>query len=234
MRNMELPFIKDMFDAIAPRYDFLNRLLSLRQDVVWRRALIGCLGLPPQGRLLDVACGTGDVLLEAREQVRSSTVVVGVDFAPGMLTLARQKILKTESSRIHLAAGNGLGLPFKSGSFHALTIAFGIRNITDKVAALREFQRCLTPGGTLAVLELTTPPGGRLRDIYMLYFKKLLPLVGRFVSGDSMAYHYLPESVLAFPPTPVFIAMMRSAGFGGIKYRKLTLGIATLFVGYKI
>jgi demethylmenaquinone methyltransferase/2-methoxy-6-polyprenyl-1,4-benzoquinol methylase len=233
MKNVELPFIKEMFDAIAPRYDFLNRMLSMRQDVMWRRMMVGCLDLAPGSRLLDVACGTGDVLIEAGRQTGDDVILVGADFSPGMLALARGKTAGTPSRRIHLSVGNGLGLPFGPATFDAVTIAFGIRNISNKIKALREFRRCLKPGGVLAVLELTTPPEGRLRELYLLYFKNLLPLVGRLVSGDRSAYNYLPESVLGFPPTPEFLALMRQTGYRDIRYRKLTLGIATLFLGRK-
>lgn len=234
MMNAELPFVKEMFNTIAPRYDLLNRLLSLRQDVYWRRVLVRQLRPSENKCILDVACGTGDVLLEAARRSGTRSSIVGVDFSPGMLQHAKEKIDATaEAGRIRLMAGDALHLPFRAGVFDAVSIAFGIRNITDKAGALGMFYRCLKDGGTLAVLELTTPPPGAFRSIYFSYFKKILPLVGRLISGDRGAYQYLPESVVNFPESRVFVSIMRAAGFRKIRYRRLTLGIATLYVAEK-
>ncbi len=232
--NMEKPFIKDMFDAIAPRYDLLNRLLSLRQDVYWRRVLVSKLQIPPKGRALDVACGTGDVMLELIRQKGPDLTAVGLDFSPGMLGLARRKVMAAaDHPAIVLLAGNALALPFAPRTFDGISIAFGIRNIADKLGALKEFYSCLKTGGTLGVLELTTPPKGLLRSFYFFYFQQILPLIGGLISGDKMAYHYLPDSVMHFPESHVFADMMRQVGFVQVKYRRLTLGIATLYTGLK-
>jgi ubiquinone/menaquinone biosynthesis C-methylase UbiE len=164
MQNRELPFVREMFDSIAPRYDLLNRLLSLRQDVVWRKKMVSSMALPDKGRVLDVACGTGDVAMEIVRQKGPLVKVTGIDFSPGMLRLARNKISRNPTPAIGLLAGDALALPFGEASFHAVTIAFGIRNIQDKKAALKAFYDSLLPGGDGAGAgtghpETNTPAG---------------------------------------------------------------------------
>ncbi|MDD2388464.1 MAG: bifunctional demethylmenaquinone methyltransferase/2-methoxy-6-polyprenyl-1,4-benzoquinol methylase UbiE [Desulfobacterales bacterium] len=230
MKNVELPFIKDMFDTIAPTYDFLNRLLSLRQDVYWRKKLVSSLALPDGACVLDVACGTGDVMMEIARQ-RQNAWVVGVDFASNMLELAGKKIYPSVSAG--LAAANALHLPFGSRTFDAVTIAFGIRNIGDKLTALQEFYSCLKPGGCLGVLELATPENRLLLSAYLTYFQKILPAIGGFFSRQIKAYRYLPESVVNFPKPAVFAGLMRQAGFMHIRWQPMTMGIVNLYIGYK-
>lgn len=234
MKSNELPFIRDMFDRIAPHYDFLNRLLSLRRDVFWRRILVKRLALAPDAVVLDMACGTGDVAMEVVRQAKGNVRVVGADFAPEMLRLARAKIdgLR-ERPPILLTAANAFRMPFRPGGFDAVTIAFGIRNIRDKVGVLKAFRQQLKPGGRLAVLELAAPDRGVLRNLYMNYFNRLLPLMGRLFSRHSYAYSYLPDSVANFPTADAFAALMQTAGFQKVRYRKMTMGIAVLFVGDK-
>ncbi|MDM8549253.1 bifunctional demethylmenaquinone methyltransferase/2-methoxy-6-polyprenyl-1,4-benzoquinol methylase UbiE [Desulfobacterales bacterium HSG2] len=236
MKNMELPFIRDMFEAIAPRYDLLNRLLSLRQDVYWRRAMVSAMEIPDNGVVLDAACGTGDVALEILRRKGPDVAVFGVDFSPGMLVLAKDKMNHTDAGppNIHLIAGNALQLPFGAETFDAITIAFGIRNISDKPSVLKMFYDSLKPGGMLLVLELGTPAKGSfLSSAYLIYFKKVLPLIGWFFSKNLKAYQYLPVSVVHFPEPKIFAEIMRSAGFSDVRWRKLTMGIATLYKGYK-
>ncbi|MDA8137245.1 MAG: bifunctional demethylmenaquinone methyltransferase/2-methoxy-6-polyprenyl-1,4-benzoquinol methylase UbiE [Desulfobacteraceae bacterium] len=234
MKSSELPFVRDMFDRIAPHYDFLNRTLSLRRDVFWRRALAEALNLLPGAMVLDVACGTGDVALTILRQAAPGVRVVGVDFAPQMLRLAKPKVRTGRADHsIFLAAADAFALPFEPGRFDAVTIAFGIRNIQDKISVLKRFRDQLKPGGRMAVLELATPEQGALRWIYLHYFNRLLPLLGRFFSGHSFAYTYLPASVAQFPPAAEFAALMQAAGFEKVRYRPMTMGIAVLFIGEK-
>ncbi len=231
---MELDFIQDMFDAIAPRYDLLNRLLSLRQDVYWRRKMISALELKTGDAVLDVACGTGDVICEICARNTAPGRIIGLDFAHRMLKLAQAKMKKQKTSpNVGLVAGNILHLPFQPESFDAVTIAFGIRNIMDRRSALAGFYNCLKPGGRLAVLELSTPENRLLLSAYLLYFTRILPRIGAFFSRNGRAYTYLPASVINFPPPEGFARLMRQAGFKGIKWRRLTGGAATLHVGYK-
>ena len=231
---MELAFIREMFDAIAPRYDFLNRLLSLRQDVVWRRTLIRALNLPEHAVVLDAACGTGDVILEITRRAARPRLLVGADFAPEMLKLARRKIRnEAPAAPIRLAAADALHPPFSAGVFDAATIAFGIRNIMDREAALRAFFTCLKPGGQVGVLELATPARKFFRDLYLLYFTRILPRIGALFSRHFSAYTYLPASVIQFPPPEIFAAVMARAGFENIRWRRLSFGVATIHIGRK-
>jgi demethylmenaquinone methyltransferase/2-methoxy-6-polyprenyl-1,4-benzoquinol methylase len=234
MKECELPFVREMFDRIASRYDFLNRLLSLRRDVFWRHTLVKALRLPQQGWILDVACGTGDIALEITRQKGPQVHVTGVDFAARMLQLAQSKIKTAQAcQQIDLIAGDALSLPFENHIFDAVTIAFGIRNIQHKLKALQQFYHQLKPGGQLAILELALPDSSLLRWIYLFYFNRLLPLLGRFFSKHGFAYTYLPLSVAGFPTATAFAALMRQAGFKQVRYRKLTMGVAVVFIGSK-
>jgi demethylmenaquinone methyltransferase / 2-methoxy-6-polyprenyl-1,4-benzoquinol methylase len=233
MQNRELPFVRDMFDSIAPRYDLLNRLLSLRQDVAWRRRLVSSLAIPEDGRVLDAACGTGDVILEVLGHKGPQVKAVGIDFSAGMLRLAREKLRRHASAHAMLLAGDALAPPFVPASFHAVTIAFGIRNIQDKSGALKAFRECLKPGGMLLVLELAAPRQGLMRNAYLAYFERVLPRIGRLFSKHTFAYSYLPDSVSRFPAPAVFMEMMYRAGFSRVTRKRLTLGIANLFIGYR-
>lgn len=233
MQRRELPFVREMFDSIAPRYDLLNRLLSFRQDVAWRKKMVSAMAIPENGQALDVACGTGDVALEIVRQKGPRVKVTGIDFSPGMLHLAQKKISRGENATISLLAGNALRLPFRNDTFDAVTIAFGIRNIQDKAAALKAFYDCLVPGGRVLILELATPRQTRLREAYLAYFQKVLPTIGRLFSRHRFAYSYLPDSVARFPTSDVFMSIMAETGFDRITCRRLTLGIANLFVGIR-
>lgn len=230
---MESAFIQSMFDAIAPHYDFLNRLLSLRQDVYWRREMVRALDLPEKPRLLDVACGTGDVVVEMLNK-RPGGTVYGIDFSPEMIAIARKKsAARLSRAPVHLLTADALALPFAPEAFDAVTIAFGIRNIKNRHAALNQFHDALKPGGKLAVLELNTPPAGHLRRLYMLYFQKLLPAVGGLFSRNIRAYRYLPASVINFPAPQRFAGRIKAAGFARLAWKPLTAGIATLYIGEK-
>lgn len=231
---MELDFIKDMFNSIAPRYDFLNRLLSLRRDVYWRKVMIRALALPQNAVVLDAACGTGDVMIELLKKKEPMSSLVGIDFAPAMLRIARKKLNALQPpDKTRLVAGNTLALPFSPGTFDAITIAFGIRNIMNRKAALEEFFRHLQPGGALAVLELATPAPPFLRFLYLSYFEKILPAIGGFFSSNTRAYRYLPASVIRFPEPEAFAGLMQSVGFRQIRWYRLTMGLATLHIGKK-
>ena len=231
--NKELDFVKDMFDRVAPKYDFLNRLLSLRQDTVWRSQMVKAARLKKDSNILDVACGTCDVSLEAGSQLRGRARITGLDFSFGMLELGQKKPRQKNNKNIALINGDALYLPFRPGIFDAVFIAFGIRNIMNRQAALCEFLTVLKKEGQLAVLELTTPEKWILRSFYLLYFQKLLPLIGSFFSKDKNAYQYLPDSVLKFPSPMEFAAVMKEAGFKQVRFKPMTFGIVTLFIGVK-
>ena len=261
--GVELDFIKEMFDSIASKYDFLNRFLSAGQDIVWRREMVKEAKLPDKSVVLDVACGTCDVALEIKKQKGNGANIFATDFSPKMLELGKKKIIKNRENKgntgsktyydtiksnkeefainlttkeelsIKLAAGNALSLPFKDQIFDAVFIAFGIRNIMDRQGAIKEFCRTLKNGGTLSILELTSPPEGFFRNIYLLYFKRLLPAIGSIFSKNREAYHYLPESVLNFPTPEKFASTIQESGFKEVKWRGMTLGIVSLFIGRK-
>jgi demethylmenaquinone methyltransferase/2-methoxy-6-polyprenyl-1,4-benzoquinol methylase len=229
--NNELDFVKGMFDSIAPKYDFLNRLLSMRQDTFWRSQTVKAAKLKKGSRVLDVACGTCDVALEVSDRLMGQAKIIGLDFSYGMLHLGKRKLQKKEKKNIDLLNGDALCLPLKPNNFDAVFIAFGIRNIMDRQRAITEFLNVLKPGGRLAVLELSTPEKGWLKWLYLLYFQKILPIIGSFFSKDNNAYTYLPESVLKFPTAIEFSKLMTRSGFKGVRYKQMTLGIVTLFIG---
>lgn len=230
--NKELDFVKGMFDRIAPKYDFLNRLLSLRQDTVWRNQMVKAANLEKNSKVLDVACGTCDVSIETDTQLSGRTTIFGLDFSYGMLHLGKAKIKNKKN--ICLLNADALNLPFKQTLFDAVFIAFGIRNIMDRQRALQSFYTVLKPGGRLAVLELSTPEKGWLKALYLLYFQRILPIIGSFFSKDKNAYSYLPESVLKFPSANEFSKLMKQAGFKHVKFKQMTLGLVTLFIGTRL
>ena len=222
--------IRDMFSAIAPRYDFLNRLLSLGIDPGWRRTLTRMALKKETGAILDVACGTGDVCLALRQKAPVARIV-GLDFSPAMLDLARVKIEKANAD-IELVAASAEEIPFPVADFDLLTIAFGIRNVVDKKKALAEFNRVLKAHGRLAVLEFSQPDYAWLKTLYNFYFFKILPFIGGLFARRS-AYQYLPESVAEFPSRAEFVSWLCEAGFERCRYHSLTFGIATLYLAEK-
>ena len=222
--------VRAMFDRIARRYDLLNRLLSAGTDVRWRRAGVDLLELERPARILDLATGTADLLVEALRRDEGHRGV-GVDLSEQMLRRGAAKLRRRGlGARARLAAGDAEALPLPSSSFDAATIGFGIRNVGDPAAALAEVRRVLRPGGRLVVLEFSRPPGWR-GALYRRYFQGVLPRIGALVSGDSRAYSYLPASVERFPAPEAFAALMERAGFIAVRWRLLTGGIACLHRG---
>jgi demethylmenaquinone methyltransferase/2-methoxy-6-polyprenyl-1,4-benzoquinol methylase len=225
--------IAGMFDAIAPRYDLLNHMLSAGLDVRWRARAIKELHLRPAARVLDLCTGTGDLAIAAiREQPSAS--VVGVDFAGEMLRLADRKIASLNLRRsIRVVRGDGTRLPLVSDSCDAATIGFGIRNVVDPRAALTELARVLRRGGRLAILEFGQPRVPGIKTMYAWYFRYLLPLVGKMVSKHDSAYSYLPASVGTFPPPLEFARMLADTGFSQVRAVPLSFGIVYLYVAEK-
>lgn len=222
-----------MFSAIAPRYDFLNRLLSAGRDRAWRRAAVAATALPHGGRLLDICTGTADMALEAARQFPSARIV-GVDFSRPMITRGTSKVERAGlAGRLQLQVAPAEALPFPDASFDAVSVAFGLRNVPDRQLGLREMRRVLKTGGRAVVLEFTTPPGRLFRGLYLWYFHRVLPWVGRVVSGHPSAYAYLPASVADFPSPEGLADWMRQAGFLDVSYRLLTGGIVAIHVGRK-
>lgn len=222
-----------MFDAIAPRYDLLNRLLSLGIDKRWRRFAVKQIRLSPGGRVLDVATGTADVALEIAASTPDNITIVGVDFSPQMVELGRIKVKQSQfSERISLQVAPCESIPFEDNSFDSATIAFGIRNVVDRLCGLKEMLRVLKPDGKIVILEFSNPRSKVFKALYNFYFMKILPVIGGLLS-DFGAYKYLPDSVLEFPSQEDFKAIMKEAGFKNVNHKDLTFGIATVYTGEK-
>jgi demethylmenaquinone methyltransferase/2-methoxy-6-polyprenyl-1,4-benzoquinol methylase len=219
-----------MFDAIAPRYDLLNHVLSAGIDRRWRKHAIASLHLTGRETLIDVCTGTADVALEARNAAR----VVGVDFAGAMLALGLRKVRDAGSAgRILLVRGDAMRIPVRDRSADAATVAFGIRNVQRPEVACVEMARVLRPGGRLAILEFGVPRIPCVNAIYSWYFTRVLPAIGRMISGHAAAYSYLPASVGSFPPPAEFMTLLRQAGFAEVRAVPLTLGIVYLYTAVK-
>jgi len=225
--------IEHMFSAIAPRYDLLNRLLSGGRDRGWRREAIRATALPAEGQLLDVCTGTADMVIEAARRFPTARIV-GVDFSRPMIGLGRTKVARAGvTNRVSLQVAPAEALPFPDQSFNAVTVAFGLRNIPDRLRGLREMHRVLMVGGRAVILEFTTPPGCVFRRLYLWYSHRILPRIGRWISGHRSAYDYLPASVAGFPAPEGVAAWLREVGFREVSYRLLTCGIVAIHIGVK-
>ena len=218
-----------MFDRIAPTYDLLNHLLSANTDVRWRNQAARLLALDGSERLLDLCCGTGDLAMAMQEG--GAGEVVGTDFAPAMIELAREKA----GERIEFRVADTTDLPFEDASFDVATVGFGVRNLEDIDGGFREACRVLKPGGRLLVLEFSRPPNPIFRGVYHAYFMIVLPMIGNLVSGGGgdNAYTYLPRSVMAFPGPEALARRLQDAGFARVDITRLTGGIACIHVATK-
>ena len=217
-----------MFTAIAPRYDLLNHLLSLNIDRLWRKAAVARLGWEanPTGTYLDLCAGTLDLAAELARRPQFRGAVLGADFVVPMLARGRSK-----ADRAVPVAADALSLPFPDAVFDGAMVGFGVRNLADLDAGLSEAARVLKSGARFVILEFATPRFAPLRAAYLLYFRRVLPAIGRAVSKHTDAYSYLPESVLAFPDPDALAARLTAAGFRNVAYHRLTGGIAALHHG---
>jgi demethylmenaquinone methyltransferase / 2-methoxy-6-polyprenyl-1,4-benzoquinol methylase len=220
--------IRDMFAGVAPRYDLLNHLLSASLDVLWRKRAAAVLGLAPGAAALDLCCGTGDQAVAVR---RWGARVAAADFCVPMLAIARRKFARSARPRPTALAADALALPFADRSFQGATVSFGLRNVADLDAALRQLASTLRPGGKLVVLEFAVPRRQPLRGLYLFYFLRLLPWIGRLISPRGSAYTYLPSSVLGFPQRQELLDRMAAAGFADIAWQDLSGGIVCLYQG---
>lgn len=218
--------VREMFARISPRYDLLNHLLSGYLDKRWRRTAVRKLQslIPKNARLLDVACGTGDLSIEIFE--KTGAEVIGLDFCRPMLELAKEK-----AQRIRFIEGDALQLPFADATFDAVTIGFGLRNLSSTESGLRELRRVLKPEGWAAILEFSLPVARGFRRIAVFYSTRVLPRVGGWLSGSRSAYEYLPDSISRFPNQEKLAAMMSEAGFADVSFENLTGGVAALHTG---
>lgn len=221
-----------MFDNISHKYDFLNHLLSLGIDVLWRKKAIKQLRDYRPSLILDIATGTGDLAIEALSL--SPEKIIGIDISEGMLEVGRKKMKKLGyDDRIDLQLGDSENLQFNDNFFDASIVAFGVRNFENLEAGLTDIHRVLKSGGRFVVLEFSKPTAFPFKQLYNFYFKAILPFVGKIISSDNSAYTYLPESVQAFPDGKKFVSILEKIGFTNTKCIPLTLGISTIYVGTK-
>jgi len=220
-------YVRDMFAAAARRYDLMNRLMTLGQDQKWRRLVVEACHLPPGGRLLDVATGTGDIVLEAL-RLRPDISAVGSDFTHAMMRVGQGK---DPARRIPFIEADALRLPFPAASFDAACSGFLMRNVTDIAAAFAEQRRVVRSGGRVVCLEITRPATPIWRDLFHLYFFRFVPRITALVSSNKSAYTYLPASTLAFPRPPQLAEIMQSVGLRNVRHRTMMLGTIALHVG---
>jgi len=227
--------IAGMFDAIAPRYDFLNHLLSAGIDRYWRRRAIRSLRLTGRERVLDLCTGTADLAIAARTARPGAARVLGVDFSGAMLAVGAHKLRRESlSGEIALVRGDAMRIPVADASVDAVTIAFGIRNVEDAHVTCRDLHRVLKAGGRLAILEFAIPTTPLVRAAYLSYFRHILPRIGRLISRHEAAYGYLPESVGAFATPVEFTELLRKSGFGNVSADPMTFGIVFLYTAKRL
>jgi len=235
--------VEQMFDAIAPAYDFMNNAMTFGLHRYWRRRALAMLRhelerSAPSGelRLLDVACGTGDVTLHLHRMYGSRAHIEGIDLSGGMLAVARRRIEHMpphERQNITFTEGDCLNLPYTDGCFDAVTVAYGVRNLADLRAGYAEMTRVLKPGGVLCVIELCEPAGRIMRAGYHFYSRHIIPLMGRLVSGDKSAYTYLPQSIAACPQRQAMTTLMEESGLRHTRYVTLFPGAIGIYLGHK-
>ena len=226
--------VRAVFDSVADRYDVMNDMMSFGIHRLWKRFTLAQTGLRPGQRALDVAGGTADIATGLARQVGPTGQVVLSDINAAMLAHGRDRLLDAGFARsVECVLANAERLPFADASFNCVTIGFGLRNITDKAAALKSMNRVLKPGGQLLILEFSTPVAPGLKPVYDLYSFKVLPTLGRLIAGDAESYRYLAESIRTFPDQGTLTTMMRAAGFEGCKHHNLTGGIVALHQGWR-
>lgn len=222
-----------MFDNIAGTYDFINHLLSLGIDILWRKKAVRFLKQRSPKNILDVATGTGDFAIEAVKL--NPEKIIGIDISPKMLKKAKEKIKKLHlEDEIKFQLADSESLPFKDASFDAIIVGFGVRNFENLEKGLSEMYRVLDINGILIILEFSKPKNFPIKNIFNFYFKNILPIVGKIISKDKAAYTYLPQSVQTFPDGKDFLDIMKKAGFNNLQETPLTFGIVSIYIGRKI
>ncbi len=225
--------VEQMFDNIAPAYDRLNHLLSLGIDKGWRRKAINTLRPFAPKKMMDVATGTGDFALLAARQLQPDSLI-GTDISEGMLAIGRQKAIAAGLEQtIQFGNEDCCHLSFEANTFDAITVAFGVRNFADLDKGLSEMCRVLRPGGKLVILELTAPERFPMKQLFAIYSSVIIPTLGKLISSDSKAYHYLPQTIQAFPQGEVMKGILSKAGFEEVSFKRLTFGICTLYTATK-
>ncbi len=231
--------VGEMFDAIAPAYDFMNTMMTGGLHVHWRNKALkmAAARLPKKEpkMVLDVACGTGDVSFRLHE-LFPNTHITGLDLSAGMLEIAKKKLAGMDTAtRKHITfiEGDSLQMPFPDDTFDMVTVAYGVRNFERLEEGYREMRRVMKPGGVICVIELSEPANAPVRSIYRLYSRNVIPVIGRMISHDTRAYSYLPESIAACPQRGEMTAVMERAGFKEATFKSLTLGVITIYIGIK-
>jgi len=230
--NQKKQQVEQMFDNIAPKYDFLNHFLSFGIDKLWRRKAIRILSKYNHQTILDVASGTGDFAIEASKLKPSK--IIGFDLSEQMLNVGRVKVKRLGLDHlIEFCKGDSESMPFADSQFDAIIVGFGVRNFENLDSGLREFYRVLKPSGVVVILEFSKPKYFPMKQLYRLYSFGFLPLIGKLISKDKEAYSYLPESVMAFPDDQKFLSILRNIGFVSARQKRLSFGISTIYIAQK-
>jgi demethylmenaquinone methyltransferase/2-methoxy-6-polyprenyl-1,4-benzoquinol methylase len=225
--------VRDMFNSIAGKYDFLNHFLSLGIDHLWRKSLVRLIKKQHPNQVLDIATGTGDLAVAVAKAL-PHTKIIGADISENMLNIGKQKMIKKDlSDRVLMEMGDSENLKYTDGFFDAVMVAFGVRNYEDLDKGLKEMNRVTKSGGQVYILEFSRPTLFPFKQIYNFYFLYILPLFGKTVSKDQSAYTYLPESVQKFPDGDDFLKHLKKAGYENVEQKKLTLGVASIYTGKK-
>jgi len=225
--------VREMFDSIAPAYDFMNRAMTFGIDKLWRAKAVRMIKADNPRRILDVATGTGDLAIKMARTM-PLVEVTGIDLSPGMVALGNEKVAKNGLiGRVKLEVGDSLAMPYADGDFDCVTVAYGVRNFEHLLQGYREMARVLCPGGMLVVIELSTPTSPVIKPLYRLYTRGIIPFIGRLISKDRRAYTYLPESIAAVPQGEAMLRLMGEAGLCDMRCIPLTFGTCTIYVARK-
>lgn len=225
--------VREMFDSIAPAYDFMNRAMTFGIDKLWRRRAVKMIAKYAPKRILDIATGTGDLAIRLAKSLKPESVV-GVDLSEQMLAIGQEKVRKEGLAGIvSLSPADCMHLPFENEIFDCVTVAYGVRNFEHLQQGYEEMHRVLRSGGVLCVIELSTPTSPLVKPLYKAYTKWIIPAVGRLVSKDVRAYSYLPESIAAVPQGENMLALMKNAGFSQCSFTPLTFGTCTIYIAVK-
>jgi len=232
-QNQKVEIVMDIFSSITNKYDFLNRFLSLRQDLLWRKKAVEKMKFFKSYKFLDIATGTGDLAINTVNS-HPNVKAIGIDFVQNMIDYGNDKIKDQNlKARLDLKWGDATDIDYEDNTFDVTAMAFGIRNIPDKVKALNEMKRVALPDGQILILELTTPDPGFFKNIYSFYLNGLLPKTAKWFTANPAAYEYLADSIMNFPTRSEFITLLDSIGLRNIKAIPLTLGICTLYIANK-